>query len=665
MCGLTGLWRPDENSETSRRRVQGMLEKLIHRGPDSHGIWQQQQQGLCLGHRRLAIQDLSELGHQPMHSPSQRFSIVFNGEIYNFKDLTGQLETEGFQFNGHSDTEVVLAAFEHWGIADALQRFHGMFAIAVFDHQLQQLTLTRDRLGEKPLYFYQDQQGLVFASELSALLEGLEGKMDMDWQELSAYFRYCYFSPTATPFKQIQKLNPGHLLNITQQQLRQCRNSQQLAEFSQPYWDNLLAIDPNRQAQYKGLSDLEATDQFENLLATVVSNQSIADVDVGLFLSGGIDSSLVAAVLQHASDKPVQTYTIAFDNPAYNEAPFAADIAHHLGTTHTEIPLSMEECIGLIQGIDELVDEPFADPSIVPTYLVSREARKHVTVCLSGDGGDELFAGYNRYIWGNSVWNKMRSIPSLVRQGSSRMLSALPADSYDFVYRQLQKLNNHQGKKAEKDIGTKIHKLARLLRKDDAMSVYADLLSFWQTSPMHNTGASDLGYFNQVNADPFDHNFMQSAMLHDQRFYLACDNLFKVDRAAMANSLEVRLPLLDHGIVEFANNLPMKFKVRDNQSKWLMRELLFRYVPRELIERPKMGFSMPLNHWLRHDLQSTVSKLVNDQDLLHAAYLDPAKIKTVWSQHQTGRKDNNLQIWSVFMYLTWFKKYQSQINLSA
>ncbi len=662
MCGLTGLWRPDNTPEKNKSSVSEMLKKLVHRGPDSDGIWSSNNGQLCLGHRRLAIQDLSEHGHQPMHSSSQRFTIVFNGEIYNFKSIMQSLESYGYKFKGHSDTEIILAAFEQWGIDNAIEQFHGMFAIALYDHQDDQLILTRDRLGEKPLYYYLDQEGLVFASELDSLLVAINKKLSLDWTEISAYFRYCYFSPTSTPFNQIKKLAPGHSLVINRETFNKFNDTDSLSSQSTAYWDNIERLDVSVAQQLDEMSNKEVTDLFEKSLFDVVQNQSIADVDLGLFLSGGIDSSLVAAVLQHSSSKPINTYTIAFDNEAYNEAPFAKQIADHLSTQHTEIPLSMDECIDLIQNIHTIVDEPFADPSFVPTYLVSREARKHVTVCLSGDGGDELFAGYNRYLWGQNVWDKMQRVPEFIRKTSSFMLGHVPTDIYDSIYSAKQ-MFSRSDKKSEKDIGTKIHKFARLLSKNDGLSVYADLVSFWRDSPLTGESNTNYGYFQGMDSEPFNNDFLSNAMLHDQKFYLACDNLFKVDRAAMANSLEVRLPLLDHKIVEFANNLPNKYKIKNGQSKWLMRELLYRYVPKELIERPKMGFSMPLNTWLRKELKSSILKLFDDNDLIRAAGINKEKVDLIWNQHQQGKKDNNFAIWSMFMYLNWFSKYQDSIEI--
>ncbi len=666
MCGLAGLWRPNKQPEDNLTVVGAMLKKLVHRGPDSHGLWQTQNGAVCLGHRRLAIQDLSNHGHQPMDSSTSRYTIVFNGEIYNFKEIMSALESHGYQFKGHSDTEIILAAFEHWGKEQAVSQFRGMFAIALYDHQDDDIYLLRDRLGEKPLYYYLDNDGLIFSSELGSLVEGINKKLKPDWEEISAYFRYCYFSPHGTPFEQIQKLKPGHSLLVRKPTLKQYHDTRSLSQLSVAYWDNLKVCGYDPASEHNTLITAEdAVDQFESLLFDVVQNQSIADVDLGLFLSGGIDSSLVSAVLQQSSSKPVNTYTIAFDNEAYNEAPYAEQIANHLGTTHTEIPLSMDECVSLIQNIDTLVDEPFADPSFVPTYLVSREARKHVTVCLSGDGGDELFAGYNRYLWGNSLWKKMQKTPGIARYGASKLLGSVPTDAYDLMHQFTQTLRGNSDRKGEKDIGTKVHKLARLLTKKDALSLYVDLLSFWRSSPLKTNGPSSQGYFQNMDSMEFNSDFLRSTMLHDQRFYLPCDNLFKVDRAAMANSLEVRLPLLDHKIVEFANNLPTRFKVHNKQSKWIMRELLYRYVPKELIERPKMGFSMPLNSWLRKELKTSMLSVFDNRELIDSSGLDKDSVDRIWNQHQKGQYDNNLSIWSVFMYLTWFNKFEHAIDLSS
>lgn len=657
MCGISGVWKLKANSIEPNTMVSTMLEKIIHRGPDSFGIWNSEDKRLSLGHRRLAIQDLSPLGHQPMLSNSGRYTIVFNGEIYNFKTLLKELSQLGYAFKGHSDTEVILAAVEQWGLEQTLQRLTGMFAFAIYDKAEEHLYVARDRMGEKPLYLYLNDASFIFSSELKSITSVIHSKMKMNFPELGSYFRYGYFSPTSTPFNDVVKLKPGHYIKVDMQILTNHKEIDSLLESSVCYWNNSSST----HSQYKGLSDAKILSQFDGLLQTAVQNQSIADVDVGVFLSGGIDSSLVASVLQNNSETAVNTYTIAFNHPSYNEAPFAKDIANHLGTNHTEIPLSLDECLHTVETLPDLLDEPFADASIIPTYLVSREARKHVTVCLSGDGGDELFAGYNRYLSGNKFLSLSKKLPSFIRKGLGGVLQNIPLEYIDAMYSPISSFISKAGKTPDKDIGLKLHKIARLLLSDNAKSVYVDLLSFWRNSPISSIDELSEGYYEGISKKTFENGFVISAMLNDQNFYLPCDNLFKVDRAAMANSLEVRLPLLDHNIVEFANSLPLNFKVREGNSKWLMRKLLYKHVPKSLIERPKMGFSMPLNSWLRNEMKSWAQKILMNDDLLSTSGLNKDVIQRAWLQHQSGKRDNANALWSVISYLIWFEKFESTI----
>ena len=649
MCGIAGIWSHSANNLNGFCLVEAMIESLTHRGPDSFGLWQCETESLVLGHRRLAIQDISPLGHQPMHSSSKRFSIVFNGEIYNFKELQSDLEALGSQFRGGSDTEVLLEAIEKWGFDVAVERLEGMFAFALYDSQLNELFLVRDRLGEKPLYFFADQSQLIFASELKAITLNEELQLSCDFEELNSFFRYGYYSIDKSPFLQIKKLEAGHYLKIS-------INSAQSARFfeyeTRQYW----AIKTPQKATKK--SDSQVVREFQHLMESTVKKQSIADVELGVFLSGGIDSSLVAATLQNVSANPIKTFTVAFDDPKYNEARFAAEIANHLGTEHTEISLSMEECFEVIELLPQLLDEPFADPSLLPTYLVTKEAKKHVTVCLSGDGGDELFAGYNRYISANKL-NKLKSIlPRPVRNSLGFCLDKLPLNFWDAAYVPFAALSRLLGNVPEKDIGLKAHKLALLLKASNNLELYVSLLSFWKESPLKNSSGLSFGYYQDIDSlfSNAEENFYEFAMLNDQKFYLASDNLFKVDRAAMFNSLEVRLPLLSHHLVEFANELPIEYKVREGKSKWIMRELLYQSVPKSLIERPKMGFSVPLNKWFKGELKSWAEEYIGNRELLEEASLNVDVVNEAWHQHQKGQRDNANALWTVITYLIWFKK---------
>ncbi|MDH5229688.1 MAG: asparagine synthase (glutamine-hydrolyzing) [Gammaproteobacteria bacterium] len=652
MCGIAGAWRIESPIGETRAIVSEIIDLLEHRGPDASGLWQNQSGELVLGHRRLSIQDLSENGAQPMKSQSERYIIVFNGEIYNFKKLSSELSTLGVRFEGHSDTEVILAGFETWGITSTIEKLTGMFAIALFDTIDEQLWFFRDRMGEKPLYLYPSHSGIVFSSELDSLVQSLKQKLVLDKNEISTYFRYGYFSVSATPFKGIHKLLPGTSVCFDKTQLMNL--GPDINNLASPFWKNSEINVQNKLPDiFKNEDDV--VKQFESRFFSVLHDQSIADVNLGVFLSGGIDSSLVAACSQHISDTPINTFTIAFDNDDYNEAPFAAAIAKHIGSAHIEIPLSVDECLHTIQKLPDLLDEPFADSSIIPTYLVCREARKHVTVCLSGDGGDELFAGYNRYISGAKAWRSVQTIPYPLRSSLGWLLKSVPSNLIDTVFKLLSR-NSPTNQKSEKDFGTKIHKIAEILNCKNPLQVYVSLMSFWKTNPL--VGYSNLGFgpYESGLQNCFSEHFESCAMINDQNFYLPCDNLFKVDRAAMASSLEVRLPLLDHELITFANSLPLQYKVRDGQSKWLLRKVLYKQVPRELIERPKMGFSMPINQWLRNELRSWVENKIENDDLVHAAGIDRGIIANYWTAHQTGKFDHSNALWTLMMYLTWFEK---------
>ncbi len=590
-----------------------------------------------------------------MVSSSSNFVIVFNGEIYNFLELMAELQQLGHIFRGHSDTEVMLAAFEIWGVRAAVERFRGMFAFAVYDKVAEQLWLARDRMGEKPLYLFCDGGDLFFASELRSLLAGLSRKLSLDWQGISEYFRYGYFSPQATPFAQIKKLPPATILCLSYSQRQNLTSTLQLLAGAEVYWQA-----PN--STVLELSEQQALNQFRSLIESAVEQQIVADVDVGVFLSGGIDSSLVAAVAQARSSQPIRTFTIAFDHQAYNEGPFAQQIAQHLGANHTQIDLSMAACVDAIEDLPRLMDEPFADASLIPTYLVSRAARQHVTVCLSGDGGDELFAGYNRYRWGERIWFSVKTIPKPLRLLASKTLLGVPSRWYDAAYYFVAAVIRASGRQPEKDLGAKIHKIGRVLAAANGKYVYADLLSFWYASPLNVKIESGIGALAEFDEARFDDDFVEAAMNCDRQFYLPCDNLFKVDRAAMANSLEVRLPLLDHRIVEFTAELGRKFKLNGQTTKCLMRTLLYEYVPKAMIERPKMGFSMPLADWLRGPLYQWAVELLGDTELLVSSRLIPGVVEKTWREHQAGQADNANAIWTVLAYLLWTRANKAFIN---
>lgn len=651
MCGIAGIWGSSKGSaDIVASTVKAMSKAIEHRGPDDSGLWISNDQALVLAHQRLSIQDLSTLGHQPMASASGRYVVVFNGEIYNFKRLSTELQQLGFHFRGHSDTEVMLAAFDAWGIEAALGRFDGMFAFGVYDKSEDELWLARDRMGEKPIYYCAVDGRLIFCSELKGLLKGLPHPLSLNRTALGGYFRYGYFPVTESPFHDVLKLPPASYVRLKSSDLIRLNNSEALKTKVRRYWNrpcSLTALHALKQ------TETQALDELEQRLTLAVQNQAVADVNVGVFLSGGIDSTLVAALLQKNSGRQINTYTIAFDSPEYNEAPYAKEIATHIGTCHTEIPVAIDECLEVVKQLPWLLDEPFADASFIPSYLVCQAARKHVTVCLSGDGGDELFGGYNRYIQGSHLAQLLSRIPAHLRIPMGRWLSRFSEHTLDALYVPIAKLVTALGKKAEKDIGAKVHKIARALATENDRQLYATLLSFWHESPLANTG-----YFPELSkciTQEFKSkgDFAAVAMECDIDYYLICDNLFKVDRAAMANSLEVRLPLLDRTIVEYAASLPTEMKIRKGQSKWALRQVLYRHVPEAMMDRPKMGFSVPLADWFRSGLKSWGLQHIGNKDNLLAYGLNPNVVQRIWQEHQSGRYNHANALWAVLTYLQW------------
>jgi asparagine synthase (glutamine-hydrolysing) len=657
MCGIAGAWKIDVDEAGSLNvRVCSMAAAIRHRGPDDAGTWLSEDGRVALAHQRLAIQDLSALGHQPMTAPSGRYVIVFNGEIYNFKRLSVELGRLGFTFRGHSDTEVMLAAFDAWGVEESLRRFDGMFAFAVYDTQLKEMWLARDRMGEKPLYYSFVDGRLLFCSELKGLLVGVGRKLPLNWAALGGYFRFGYFSVTETPFNEIRKLAPAASVRINEAELRAVRETGDVEGRAKQYWRRPLEVGAPK-------TDAVVVSELEQLLSEAVADQSVADVNLGVFLSGGIDSTLVAALSQNLGTGRINTYTIAFDSPEYNEAPFARDIARHLGTHHVEIPVAIDECLEVIEQLPLLLDEPFADASLIPSYLVCREARKHATVCLSGDGGDELFGGYNRYIQGARLAQMSGRLPRQVRALVGRGISATPEKLFDALYSPFARMSSLSGRKPEKDIGAKLHKIGRALLAQDNQEIYAGLLSFWSQTPLLNASVFPSLAESLVGSYRKTADFAEAAMDCDLGFYLVSDNLFKADRAAMASSLEVRLPLLDRRVVEYAAGLPIDQKIRNGRSKFVLREILYRYIPPSLIDRPKMGFSLPLAVWFRAGLKRWVEEQLENRDWLIAAGLNPNVLARTWGEHTSGRGDNANALWTVLAYLQWLEANSEWIDL--
>jgi len=612
MCGIVGFWDTKQHSTTEQLQatVSRMRETLVHRGPDGCGSWVDATIGIALGHRRLAIVDLTDHGSQPMQSASGRYMISFNGEIYNHLDIKAELLAAHCdpQWHGHSDTEVILAAFEAWGIEQALTRFVGMFAIALWDRQQKLLYLIRDRIGEKPLYYGWLQEYLVFGSELKSLKAHYAWQQNIDPNGVALLLQYNCIPAPYTIYQNMRKLEPGHMLIINQD-----RNVTDVA-----YWELKNVINNANNVNSFEYPKL-AVDALEAKLKDAVRLQMLADVPVGAFLSGGIDSATIVALMQSQSSRPVQTFTIGFEEAGYNEAEYAKAIAAHLQTKHTELYLSAEQTQAVIPDLATFYDEPFADSSQLPTYIVSKLTRQHVTVSLSGDGGDELFAGYNRYSWVPKIWKYLAFIPKPLRP----LLSKVPLN-----------------------MGDKVQKLARLMNADSPYAIYQKLLTHWDNN-------SNKILLPDLAADLQSRSLTEIMMYMDTKRYLPDDILVKVDRAAMAVGLETRIPFLDHRVVEFAWSLPNNLKVRDGQSKWIVRQILNRYVPAALYTRPKMGFGVPIDKWLRGPLKEWAQDMLSHSMLTKHNLVDTNAVQQKLREHLAGTRNWQYHLWDVLILQSW------------
>lgn len=672
MCGLTGFWRinKEPSVESLPAIVSSMAAALQHRGPDDTGAWAAEPTGVALGHARLAIIDLSPAGHQPMASAAGRFVMAFNGEIYNHQQLRSELTATGAApaWRGHSDTETLLAGFELWGIESTLRRSVGMFAIAVWDTQHRTLTLARDRFGEKPLYYGWAGQGaaraFVFGSELKALRAYPGFDNPVCREALAQYLRFMYVPAPRSIYQGIYKLEPGCLLTI-QGQLPETAPAQPLrpgqyhGSLQLKRWWSLSEI--VEQATNAPLQDeTDALQQLEQTLTDSVKLQSLADVPLGAFLSGGVDSSVIVALIQQQSSRPVKTFTIGFDEAGFDESPHALAVARHLGTEHHEMRVSARMAQDVIPTLPHMYDEPFADSSQIPTYLVSQTARQQVTVALSGDAGDELFGGYNRYFWGPRIWNRLAWMPVPVRQSLLRLMAALPVNSLNSL---AGSLGLARGTAGVARLGEKLQKLATSLHNvRDIDDLYRNLVSEWQDPAslvIGNRGITlqepaslldDALPVRGVEQDPL------RMMYLDSMSYLPDDILCKVDRAAMATSLETRVPFLDHRVVELAWRLPLHMKIRGNVGKWALRQVLYKHVPRELIERPKAGFAIPIGQWLRGPLRDWAEDLLSEPRLRAEGYLRPAPIRQAWAEHLSSRRDHTAKLWAVLMFQAWLQQ---------
>jgi asparagine synthase (glutamine-hydrolysing) len=643
VCGVAGVFetRRDSDQASLEARVEAMSGALRHRGPDDQGVWVDPAAGIGLGSRRLAIIDLSREGHQPMVSASGRYVLAFNGEIYNFQALRQELEGLGHAFRGHSDTEVLLTAIDQWELFPALERSNGMFAFALWDRRERTLRLVRDRLGEKPMYYGWIGRTLVFGSELKALRAHPSFRADIDRDALAQFLRHKYVPTPRSIYRGVAKLPPGSVVSVD----ADGRTSSPAA-----YWSAADAAHRGLKDPFRGSIE-DAADAVDECLRDAVRLRLESDVPLGAFLSGGIDSSTIVALMQAQSDRPVRTFTIGVHQPGYDEARDAAAVARHLGTDHTELYVTAEEAMAVIPRLPEIYDEPFADSSQIPTLLVSRLAREHVTVSLSGDGGDEVFGGYNRYAWGRAVWRRAGWLPPAMRRAGARGLRTFSPQAWERAFRVAGPLL--PSRMRQRNPGEKLHKLAGALEARDVDEMYLSLVSHWRDPGAVVLGATEPGAAladGDGISDP-----TRRMMLLDTLTYLPDDILAKLDRATMAVSLEGRVPYLDHRVIELAWRIPLRMHVSDGVGKRLLRRVLHRHVPPALVDRPKWGFGVPTGTWLRGPLREWAEPLLDARRLRSEGYLDPRPVRAAWADHLSGRRNRQYELWDVLMFQAWLE----------
>lgn len=664
MCGLTGFWNLHQQDITKVTRIaEAMAGQLSHRGPDGHGVWVAE--GLALAHRRLAILDLSEAGHQPMISACGRYIIVLNGEIYNHPDLRAELEIEGVaaEWRGHSDTETLLAGIAHWGLEATLKRATGMFALALWDRKARCLYLARDRFGEKPLYYGWAGQTFVFGSELKALRVHPDFAAKVCREALAQYLRFTYIPAPRSIYRGIFKLEPGCILAIDGAPPEAApeipvRPGARFGTLSiSRYWSLGKVIESGAHDPIH--DENEGLNRLEAVLGQAVRQQLTSDVPLGAFLSGGVDSSTIVALMRQHASGPVKTFTVGFAEAGFDESPHARAVARHLGTEHTELMVAEAETRAVIPALPELYDEPFADSSQIPTHLVCRAARAHVTVALSGDAGDELFGGYNRYFWGPRIWNRLAWIPFPLRRVLGKAMTGVSVAGWDRVGAGLDRIRPGTGGIAR--VGDKAQKLAvRLSHVKNMDDLYLSLVSEWRDpAALIRAEGGRVSEPESLLDDPLPRAGVETAqarmMFRDAMTYLPDDILCKVDRAAMGAGLETRAPFLDHHVAELAWQLPMSMKIRGNEGKWALRQILYRYVPRELIERPKAGFGIPVGQWLRGPLRDWAEALLDPRRLAAEGYLDSAQVSAIWQEHLCGRRDWTPRLWTILMFQAWLE----------
>ena len=642
MCGFVGVMSKNK-AMLDFNLISSMTNTITHRGPDDSGFWNDQPAGIALGHRRLSILDLSKAGHQPMHSPSKRYVIVFNGEIYNHQEIRTLLEK--CSWIGTSDTETLLMAIDRWGINKTIELCVGMFAFAIWDNHKRELILGRDRMGEKPIYYGWQGNGknssFLFGSELKALKNHPSFLPKINRQALSLFMEYSYVPTPYSIYQDIFKLKPGHLLTVS------------LDKYNptiEQYWSFIdMAKSSNASKLYE--PEKNVVDKLESLLKSVIKQQMVADVPVGVFLSGGVDSSTIASIMQSQSNIPINTFTIGFSEEMYNEAIPAKAIANHLKTNHTELYVTSQQALDIIPGLPGLYCEPFADSSQIPTFLVSKLAREKVSVAVTGDAGDELFGGYNRYTLTKKLWGKISHLPVWARSFIASSMTSLSPNSWNIIANSIPslvpkslRLNN---------LGEKIHKAAKVITAKQFDDFYLGLVTHCKSEeivigsheqkPLLNYKQSGLTLFDDV----------EKMMIIDTMTYLPDDILVKVDRASMAVSLESRTPFLDHRIVDFAWRIPQSLKINKGSSKWILREILYKHVPKHLINRPKMGFAVPIDSWLRGPLRDWAENLLDENRLKQEGFFHPEPIRNKWLEHLSGKKNWQHFLWNVLMFQSW------------
>ncbi len=645
MCGIVGF--VDTKKTDLETICNEMVGTLRHRGPDYSSVWLDQEYGIALGHSRLSILDVSEAGHQPMMSRCGRYVITFNGEIYNHIQLRKDLGRAGVSalWKGHSDTETLLAAIALWGIKKAIQNSVGMFALALWDLKDKTLTLARDRMGEKPVYYGWQGNTFLFGSELKALKVHPEFQNTINRESICLLLRHNAISSPYSIYQGIHKLPPGSILTLN-------HGSKEVGVES--YWGMKGVVETALSNPFKG-TDGQALSELESILSNSISDQMTSDVPLGAFLSGGIDSSTIVALMQSQSVNRIKTFTIGFNEKGYDEARHAKDVARHLGTEHTELYVTSSQAMDVIPRLPAMFDEPFADSSQIPTYLVSKLAKQRVDVSLSGDGGDELFGGYNRHVWVKSIWSKTRHMPLFSRRLVYYAITSLSPTVWNKFFQMCSVVFPSRYRVSQP--GDKMHKLANVITAETQAAMYRKLVSHWHSpdsivlrSQEPDTQLSDLSTLPNL----FD--VEQRMMFLDTVTYLSDDILTKVDRAAMSVSLETRVPMLDHRVVEFAWRLPLNMKIRNGQGKWILRQLLYKHVPKELVERPKMGFGVPIDSWLRGPLRDWAENLLEPCRLRQEGFFNAEAVRIKWDEHIAGKRDWQHHLWDVLMFQAWLEK---------